>query len=267
MNQKSTYILKIFLGIFIISFIAAFIVYLQPNKKPLNWLPFKDALIKAKNENKRIVLNFYSRWNPMSRQMDNLIFSVDTLKAKLNSNFILAGINLDDSENKKIAKDVFLIERMPLLIMLNPKGKELNRTYNLMNPNFVYEWLNDSSFIYIDSWLEYKSAMNIAKNENKKLMVLIINNPNAAEYLNNLFNKQRLQLYLMQNFIPVILRKTFADDRELITKISKAENIGENFIYILNPDGTDRGYFIIDSFTQNPVDKIIDEFEKISNKE
>jgi hypothetical protein len=267
MNQKSSFLGKIFVIIFAVSFIIALIIFLQPDVKPLNWLPLNDALAKSKKENKRIILNIYNKWDPMSRQIDNIFSSVDSLKEKLNTHFILAGITIDNEQNSKIARDEYLVERMPIFIMLNSKGKEISRMNNMFNSDMFYYWISDSSYLYIDSWLEYSSARQISQKENRKLMVLIINNPNSADFINQLFSKKKVQLFIMQNFIPVILRKTSLPDRNIIRQFTKTENISENFIYIIEPDGNVQGNFILDLYTQNSVDRIIEDFEKIITKE
>jgi hypothetical protein len=265
MNQKSNFITKISFVIFAIAFIISIILYFQPESKPLNWLSLETAMEQSKSSNKNIILYFYSRWNQSNRQIESLIFSVDSLRKKLNTDFILAGLDLSSPENIKIAKDDYLVEKMPVMMMLNKNGKEVNRIVNFSSPSALYYWLQDSSYKYIASWNDYNKAKQIAEKENKKILLLVEKNPYLTPYLNTIFSINKLQLYISQKFVPVMISKTCKEDRQQFPQFlpKSTSMFVPDFIYILNSDGSVKDSMVVSRFGKKTEDEIINNLDKM----
>ena len=69
----------------------------EPSESKINWLyDWDEALDKAKDENKLIMIDFYSDWCIPCKQLDSETFSDEELSAFLNDNFICLKSNVDE---------------------------------------------------------------------------------------------------------------------------------------------------------------------------
>ena len=168
---------KTYVNIFAIAFLAvtvfAFILYFVPEKQPLNWMSYEDALIVAAKKNKPILLNFYSLWSEECKQIDRNVFSNDSLKNQLKSKYILARIVLDNKQNKMLAKEQFSIKGIPSIIELTPKGKEIRRLSSA-DTRLLYLWINDTTCNIINGWLNCSEAKTEAEKNNKIFLIILL---------------------------------------------------------------------------------------------
>jgi len=148
MRQNDLFPVKITGIVFLICASIASILYFQPQKQPLKWNNLDKALNDSKNNGKPVLVSFYSRWSKDCKFVNDNIFSDESVKKLLNDKFILAQVSLDDADNKKIAKERFEVHRIPTLIMLNSKSREMRRVSNFATIELFKGWLLDSSFAY-----------------------------------------------------------------------------------------------------------------------
>ncbi|TAL70433.1 MAG: thioredoxin family protein [Bacteroidetes bacterium] len=213
---------KTYSRIFAIAFLAvtvfAFILYFVPERQPLNWLSYDDALIVAAKKNKPVLLNFYSIWSEDCKRLDRDVFSNDSLKNMLKSKYILARIILDNKQNSKIAKEQFDIKGIPALVELSPKGKEIRR-FPGADARLLYLWMTDTTYKIIDSWLNFNDAKNEANNNGKILLVFLNTSFNQQNYIANVLNDDRIRLLIAQDYIPTYLVASNKQDRNIIKSL------------------------------------------------
>lgn len=95
-----------------------------------NWMTdYAGALIKAKEENKPILLSFIGLpWCPWSEKMDQEVLSRLAFIEPMRKNFILVRFNLLEEGNEHAAvRDQFEIRELPTLVLLDSNGAEITK--------------------------------------------------------------------------------------------------------------------------------------------
>ena len=263
---------KTYINIFAIAFLAvtvfAFILYFVPEKQPLNWMSYEDALIVAAKKNKPILLNFYSLWSEECKEIDRNVFSNDSLKNQLKTKYILARIVLDNKQNKQIAKDQFDILGLPSVIELSPKGKEIRRL-KVNSIEQMYYWIQDNTYKVIDAWQDYYTAKTEAEKNNKILLVLLNSGLNEFNYSAYFLNEDKTKLLVAQDFVPTYLVTSNKEDRKVIKSLfgnfESAPN-GNVILFYYKGKELDR-YFISGGLFAKPDDAYNKMLEVIKQKD
>ena len=76
----------------------------------LDWLSYNEGLTLAEEENKYILINFYTDWCGYCKKMDKEAYSNEEVKSILNENFVIVKVNAE-SENKVIENGEEITER------------------------------------------------------------------------------------------------------------------------------------------------------------
>lgn len=92
---------------------------------------FKDLLAKAKAEKKLIFIDAYAVWCGPCKLMEKNIFTLPTVKAYYNSNFINARFDMEKGEGREIAAK-YGIRSYPSFLFLNGDGEVVNKNYGYM---------------------------------------------------------------------------------------------------------------------------------------
>lgn len=88
---------------------------------------WKEALIKAKAENKHIFLDAYTSWCGPCKKMAAQTFPLATVGKVFNEKFICLKMNMEQGEARNLGK-VYQITTYPTLLFVNSKGEVLKRT-------------------------------------------------------------------------------------------------------------------------------------------
>ena len=122
----------------------------DPKRVPLEDL--QAAVIAARKENKRIILDVGGEWCSWCIKMDNFLAANADLKKISDENFIWLKINMsEENENKEFLKTYPEIKGYPHLFVLETDGKflysqdtpllEEGKSYNLQKfTDFLKEW-------------------------------------------------------------------------------------------------------------------------------
>ena len=76
----------------------------------LDWLSYNEGITLAEEENKHILIDFYTDWCGYCKKMDDETYSKDEVKKILNENFVVVKVNAE-SENKVIENGKEITER------------------------------------------------------------------------------------------------------------------------------------------------------------
>jgi len=89
----------------------------------INWLKYEEGLARAKNENKKVFLNFHAGWCRYCIKMEKETFTHKEIIAYLNENFI--PIMVDSDKEKKIA-GAYNVRALPTSWFLEPDKSKIS---------------------------------------------------------------------------------------------------------------------------------------------
>ena len=89
-------------------------------------IPINEAIKKAKQENKKVLLYFTADWCGPCKYMDKFVFKNDTVKTYLIEHYIAIKINESTWKGEKLAKK-FMVNSYPTFIVLNKEGVKVKR--------------------------------------------------------------------------------------------------------------------------------------------
>jgi hypothetical protein len=269
MRQNNLTYSKVFALAFAIITIIALILYFLPDKQPLNWLTLDEAKTDALKFHKPILVNFYSRWSAECKNADKTIFSNDTLKLKLRTNYILARVSLDSKTNKFLAKEIYDIKGLPALVELSPKGEETMRI-SAINPFILSYWIQDTTYKTIDSWQNYYDAKSYAEKNNKILIIFLVTKLNQSGFTTKIISDNKVQLLIAQDYVPVYIIASNVEDRKIINNLFGSLNsapYGEVLLFYYKGKELDSYYLSPELFTKPELlyNKLLEVTKKKSN--
>lgn len=95
-----------------------------------HWKPYsKQALEESIAHHKPVVIDFYADWCPVCHELDDTVFSLPQIQAKLAQVTALRmdATDQDDPAVQKIAEG-YGIEGLPTVVFLDGKGKEIDNS-------------------------------------------------------------------------------------------------------------------------------------------
>ncbi len=109
----------------------------QKAESKVNWLyDWNEALSKAQNEDKPIMIDFYADWCNPCKRLDSDTYSDEALGAFLNDNFVSLKSNVDKSDLYKNYPD---IQYLPTIVFTSPEGIEIERMVGYRTPDQFYQ--------------------------------------------------------------------------------------------------------------------------------
>ena len=87
---------------------------------------FAQALAKAKQENKKVLVDCYTQWCGPCHAMSQRVFPNDTLGAYLNERFVSFKLDMEHGEGPELNKTM-KVRSYPTFVIFDANGKELNR--------------------------------------------------------------------------------------------------------------------------------------------
>jgi len=110
-----------------------FIVMNTETETKVNWLyDYDQALSRAKDENKPILMDFYTDWCGWCKKLDAETYGDETVAAFLNESFICLKVNAE--EHADLAKE-YEVLGYPTIVFLSPDGEEIGRIVGYEPPN------------------------------------------------------------------------------------------------------------------------------------
>jgi thiol:disulfide interchange protein len=106
------------------------------------WLTDLDAaLAKSKETGRPVMVDFFATWCPPCKMLDAQTYS-DSRVIEASKNWIMVRIDVD--KNKALARQ-YQISSIPTIVLLQPDGKEVNRTAGFIPPGPMLSMLQARS--------------------------------------------------------------------------------------------------------------------------
>ena len=106
----------------------------------VNWLyDCNEALNKAQNENKPIMIDFYTDICPACDKLDSDTYSDNELGTFLNDNFVCLK---SDANNSNLSQE-YSISVVPTIVFTSSDGTEFGRFSGYKSPNEFYQYAQE----------------------------------------------------------------------------------------------------------------------------
>ncbi|MCZ2357509.1 MAG: thioredoxin family protein [Bacteroidia bacterium] len=105
-------------------------------------ISFKNALQKAKQENKLLFVNVYAVWCAPCKELKNKTFKSSKVADAVNARFINLDINAEEGEGIDFSKK-YKVTAHPLVLIIDATGKEKKRILGYRNDTQLLSELNE----------------------------------------------------------------------------------------------------------------------------
>jgi thioredoxin 1 len=105
---------------------------------------FKEALTKAKKENKYLFLDAYASWCVPCKTMEAEVYSDSTVGKYFNEKFVAIKIDMEKGEGPQLAKRLTSIDGYPSLLFFDSQG-HLNKT--ILGSRKAIDFLNEAKLV------------------------------------------------------------------------------------------------------------------------
>lgn len=118
-------------------------------------LSFNDALTKAKEENKKIIVDVYTDWCGWCKKMDAEAYSNSEVKKMIEDNFVFVKLNAEGTgmvtyNGKQYSETdlsaLFEVTGFPTTVFLEPDGKQIEFKYDRMKMKSVPGYFKTDEF-------------------------------------------------------------------------------------------------------------------------
>lgn len=239
----------------------------------------EDIFAKAKQENKRILIDFSATWCHACKDMEKTTLRDTRIGNLMNYQFINYMILVDkDSVGNKLA-DKFKVRALPTYLILNPDGTEFNRiigsapviefgnkiTKALMGEEDAYvkqqreiqeameqkkmerkakltatPAVTPKTLVNFEKSLDLNKALKKAKKEHKKVYLFVTDNDWKAQYMPKYtFNDKEAADFLNKHCVNLYVDANSKVGDALMEKLSIAEMFPNNLI--IDENGTSKG--------------------------
>jgi thioredoxin-related protein len=124
--------------IFLLVFTAAGFCQVQFTRLTLD-----SAEALAQNQNKNILIDYYTDWCVPCKELDKYIFENPEISKYINDHYVGVKVNAETRYGKVITGKLGLLEAYPTVIFLKSDGNEIDRIIGLNEPQQYFQLIKD----------------------------------------------------------------------------------------------------------------------------
>ena len=204
------------------------------------------AELRANNENKKILIDFYTDWCIPCKELDKYIFEDSTISKYINDNYVSLQINAESDYGRKIGKELNLQKAYPTVMFISSDGKEIDRIVGLIyTPNKYLQKIKD----YTKNINTFSKLLEMEKSDNSDSLKYQI----AIKYAERGKFKRAINYYQ-----PLIRSKNYNLDGSIYFRIG--------YCYSQLGNTKKAKKYIKSAINKNPSQKHYKEFLKELNK-
>jgi thioredoxin 1 len=94
---------------------------------------FKEALAKAKKENKKVMMDCFTTWCGPCKILKSKVFTDKALGEYMNKNYVCVAMDYENGEGPAIAQ-MYPVDGYPTVILMDSGGKVKNRVVGVPQP-------------------------------------------------------------------------------------------------------------------------------------
>jgi thioredoxin-related protein len=109
----------------------------------LEWLEYGVALDRAKEENKHVIIDFYTNWCGWCRKMDRDTYGDSAIATYLRDHFLLSKVNAESAQRFKVGTETksgielagdFGVRSFPATWFIRPDGRRIDKILGYQPP-------------------------------------------------------------------------------------------------------------------------------------
>ncbi len=151
----------------------------EENDNTLTWYKYDEGLAKAKEENKHVVVHFYTKWCGWCKRMDQNTFSHEEVKKVLNESYVAVRVNGQSGEKVKVdgkqitekqVAGMFRVRAYPITWFLKPSGEWIAPRRGYVSPDeflYILNWVKDDLYEKISFQEFVEQEQKTEKKESK----------------------------------------------------------------------------------------------------
>lgn len=219
MNQNNNTYAIISASVFGLAFIIASIYYFFPSNGDVVWVKIEEALEKSINEDKPILLYTYNKFAAVNKIANQSIFSNDTVVNFIQSNFIPASINLDNSHDLELAKRRYQVDNGQFTVLLDKYGRGITFLDNSWSAGVYKEFAQKAISYPYFKFLYYDEAKQDAAKSSKPMIIFLTTNYYQNISFNEKLSEDDFLQYVNDKFIPVAMMTYEEWDRAILKNL------------------------------------------------
>lgn len=235
---------------------------------------YAEALLKAKQENKRIFIDCYTSWCSPCKKMLETVFKDTRIGNLMNYQFINVKVNMEEGEGKGL-NEMYDVKIYPSFLILNSDGTEFNRFTGSASVTGFVDKLEkalmgeEDYYVKMDRMMEearikareerkaklskeprtfskskvafekntdLSKAVKKAKKEGKRVLLVFADSDWESEYmLETIFNEDEASAYLNKGFVNILIDVESLSGDKIVDQYKYD---GETFPIYIILDGT-----------------------------
>ncbi|MBN1633440.1 MAG: thioredoxin fold domain-containing protein [Ignavibacteria bacterium] len=103
---------------------------------------FSEVLLKAKSENKNVMIDFFTDWCKWCVELDKVVYTDKEVSKYANTNQINWKIDAEKGEGPELVKK-YNVKGYPTIVFVDPEGKEIDRIVGFFRPGEFLQLMKD----------------------------------------------------------------------------------------------------------------------------